>query len=88
MKRAIIVALVIALLVVVVSVFVSPAVDLEPTALRAMLWLVALFASLAVVELGQTMLQDSQRGGGKPVRNHAIYFLSAPIVDLGCSRLC
>ena len=88
MKRAVTIALVIALLLVVVSVFVSPAVDLEPTALRAMLWLIALFTSLTVVELGQTMLQDSQPGGGQAVRNHAIHFLSAPIVDLDCARLC
>jgi hypothetical protein len=86
-KRAIIVALVIALVVVVVSVLVSPAVDLEPTALRAMYWLMMLFASLAVVKVGQTMLPDSPRGGGILVIKYLIPLLSQPIVDLDCARL-
>lgn len=43
------IVLIAVLLLIVIAVFVSPAVDLEPTALRAVMQAVILFASIAVV---------------------------------------
>lgn len=49
MNRAVKIAIAVALLILVAAVLVSPAVDLAPTALRAALWIAALFASIAAV---------------------------------------
>jgi len=89
MKRGFQIAIAIVLMVVVAAVLISPAVDLEPTALRAMLWVVALFAALAifrVVFLAVRILRSSDRMRRK--RTVILYLFSPPILDLYGAMLC
>ena len=51
MNKAFQIAIAVLLVVIVAAVLISPAVDLEPTALRAAMWIAALFASFAVVRV-------------------------------------
>ncbi len=51
MKRAVKIAIAVALLVIVAAILISPAVDLAPTALRAAIWSAALFASIAAATM-------------------------------------
>lgn len=88
MKRVVTVALTVALLAIVIAVFASPAVDLQPTALRVILWIVALFASLEVVRIGPSGVQELGSGKRIQARDQAIDFSSPSLVDLDCVRLC
>lgn len=87
MRRAFTIATVLAIVVVVISVFISPAVDLEPTALRAMQGLIALFSVFTLARMTCSVFQD------RHCKEH--YCLGAnfspqtpPLLDLNCSRLC
>lgn len=83
------VAVGILLLLSVLIVFTAPAVDLEPTALRAMQSASLLFAALALA--GTTiaaMLIASNPSLGVVFGFHPIETSSASLVDLHCVRLC
>lgn len=79
--------LVVFLLVSITAIFVSPAVDLEPTALRSLQLLNTLFAVLALAGLGAMRLHASivlaTIGGVDD------FLTPAPdLIDLNCTRLC
>jgi hypothetical protein len=79
----------IALLLTVLVIFAAPAVDLEPTALRAMQAATLLFAVLALA--GTTiaaMLTMSGACLGTIFGFHPIGTTTASLVDLNCVRLC
>jgi len=89
MSRAFQIAIAIILVVIVAAVLISPTVDLEPTALRAVLWVVALFAALAVVTVmffALRMLRFGARIRRKPTV--VPYLFSPPILDLYGAMLC
>jgi ABC-type Mn2+/Zn2+ transport system permease subunit len=79
----------IVLLLSVLVIFTAPAVDLEPTALRAMQAASLLFAVLALA--GTTiaaMLTPFNPSFGVVFGFHPIETGSASLVDLNCVRLC
>jgi hypothetical protein len=81
--------IVIVLVLSVMVVFVSPAVDLEPTALRALKAAKMLFAALV---LAGTAIAACLRGSfpslGIVLASHRIEASAASLVDLNCARLC
>lgn len=89
MKGAIKVVVGVVLLLSVLVVFVAPAVDLEPTALRAMQAASLLFAVLALA--GTTVaatLTVHNPFLGPTSGVHRIEATTASLVDLNCVRLC
>jgi hypothetical protein len=82
-------AMVILLLLSVIIIFISPAVDLQPTALRSVQLANMLFAVLA---LAGTALAACFSGPTLPVAEaleHASALVPAQdLVDLNCTRLC
>lgn len=83
------VAVGIVLLLSVLIIFIAPAVDLEPTALRAMQAASLLFAVLALA--GTTIaatLTVSNPCLGAVFGFHPIGASTASLVDLNCVRLC
>jgi len=89
MNRTVRTVLVVALLVLVVSVFISPAVDLEPTALRVLYWIMALFASFALVRVALSGLHAGLPPERiKIVNRSSLFAQSSPLIDLNCARLC
>ncbi len=89
MKGAIKVVVGVVLLLSVLVVFVAPAVDLEPTALRAMQAASLLFAVLALA--GTTVaatLTVHNPFLGPTSGVHPIGTTTASLVDLNCVRLC
>jgi hypothetical protein len=89
MRRGLKIAIAIILLLVVAAVLISPAVDLEPTALRAALWVAALFASFGIVKIAHfrvSSVQLTTRIHTK--RRRLLPPPSPPLVDLYGARLC
>ncbi|MGC2195575.1 MAG: hypothetical protein WA628_12930 [Terriglobales bacterium] len=81
--------IVIVLLLCVMAVFISPAVDLEPTALRALKAANMLFAALILA--GTTIaayLTLSFSFMGMVFDFHPMEASAASLVDLNCVRLC
>jgi len=89
MSAAVKVAVGIVLLLSVLVVFIAPAVDLEPTALRAMQAASLLFAVLALARttIAATLTLSNPYMGavfsGRPIDAS-----TASLVDLNCARLC
>jgi len=80
---------VVILLLAVIVVFVSPAVDLEPTALRAAQAATLLFALLALA--GSFIARSLQAPCLHLVaisRTERVPFFAPDLVDLNCNRLC
>ena len=81
--------MVIILLLAVTVVFVSPAVDLEPTALRAAQAATLLFAVLALAgSVIASSLHISCFHLVAILRTESVPFFAADLVDLNCNRLC
>jgi hypothetical protein len=80
---------VIILLLTVTVVFVSPAVDLEPTALRAAQASALLFA---ILSLAGSFVADILRSSGPHFvavnSNETVPFFASELLDLNCTRLC
>jgi len=88
-KNSIELGAVIMLLLSVIAIFVSPAVDLEPTALRALQLANALFAILALAGTILTGLFSRVVSSFPRVIEPVCALLPAPeLVDLNCTRLC
>ncbi len=89
MKDFIKLGLIILVLVSVALVFISPAVDLEPTALRAAKMATLLFALLA---LAGTIFYARLSRAISPIaaacEADCALLLGRDVVDLNCSRLC
>lgn len=79
---------VVILLLAVTVVFVSPAVDLEPTALRAAQAASLLFAVLALAGSVIASLHTSCFQLVVSLRTESVPFYAANLVDLNCNRLC
>lgn len=88
MKRTITVIVTVALLAIVISVFVAPAIDLDPTAFRITLWIVALFASLELVKIALSGFEALGSGKRIHARDQASKAFAPLPIDLGCARLC
>lgn len=89
MKRAVQIAIAVALLVIVAAVLISPAVDLAPTALRAALWCAALLASLAVLAIEFSGVQRALLSERVLTRVRLLPAPSLiPLIDFACARLC
>ncbi|SPE23480.1 exported hypothetical protein [Candidatus Sulfotelmatomonas gaucii] len=89
MHRFLKIAIAVVLLIVVAAVLISPAVDLEPAALRAALWVAALFASFGIVRIelcGTRNVRFSARARMK--RRAILSHTSLPLFDLYGARLC
>lgn len=89
MGRTFQIAIAIILVVIVAAVLISPAADLQPTALRAVLWVAALFASLAIVTvmfLAVRILRSGERIRRR--RRLVCDLFSPPILDLYGAMLC
>ena len=81
--------IVIVLVLSVMVVFVSPAVDLEPTALRALKAAKMLFAALVLAGTAiAACLRVSFPSPGIVLEFHPIEASAASLVDLNCARLC
>jgi len=87
MNRVVTITFAVVLLVVVMAVFISPAMDLPPTALRAALWAAALFATLTVPRIARELLAPGQIRGWTRIMPGQIV-QTPPLVDLNCARLC
>jgi len=79
---------VIVLLLSVLIVFVSPAVDLEPTALRAMQAANLLFAALVLAASVMAALISLAARHIGSVRYLPSFWTGTDLVDLNCVRLC
>jgi len=80
---------VVILLLAVTVVFVSPAVDLEPTALRAAQAASLLFAVLALAgSFIASILQASSLHLIAILKSESVPFFAHDLVDLNCNRLC
>ena len=80
---------VVILLLAVTVVFVSPAVDLEPTALRAAQAASLLFAVLALAgSFIASSLHTSSLHLVAILRSESVPFFAPDLVDLNCNRLC
>jgi len=89
MSDAIKVATGIVLLLSILVVFAAPAVDLEPTALRAMQAATLLFAVLALAGTTITAtLTPANPYTGAVFGFHPIQTTTGSLVDLNCVRLC
>jgi uncharacterized membrane protein len=83
------VGLVIFVLLVVMIIFISPAVDLEPTALRSIQMANLLFALLALAGITVSAnLHPSKSTGAPNVEFSCIWTPKPDLVDLNCVRLC
>jgi hypothetical protein len=88
MNRRLKIAIAFLLLLIVAAVLISPAVDLEPTALRALIWSAAMLASIAAAIAVFSGIRLTF------VRGTVLTLLlrgtpsSIPLTDLGCVRLC
>ena len=81
--------IVIVLLLVVMTVFLAPTVNLEPTALRAMKAASMLFAALALAGTAfAALLSVSFASTGIIFESHRVPQKAGNIVDLICARLC
>jgi hypothetical protein len=88
MNRAVKIVIVAALLVIVAAVLISPAVDLQPSALRSALWSAALYAYLEVFAIlfsGFRLVWVRERA--LPYLLHFSPNLIS-LIDLDCARLC
>lgn len=88
MKRALKIAIAVALLVIVAAVLISPAVDLAPTALRAALWSAALFSSIAAIMIAFSGIRSTVSGERVRRRQLCVVPKLIPLADLDCVRLC
>lgn len=83
------VAVIILLLLSVIVIFVSPAVDLQPTALRALKFANVLFAALL---LAGTALWAHLRVASEPItpidKRHSVLSPPPDLLELNCARLC
>lgn len=88
MKRALKIAIAVALLVIVAAVLISPVVDLAPTALRAALWSAALLSSIAAITIAFSGFRSTVSQAR--VRTHQLCVIPKliPLTDLDCVRLC
>jgi hypothetical protein len=75
------------LLLTVLAVCISPAVDLEPTALRALRLANLLFAALALVILIGA-INRATRPVDAAARFYPLLVTPKSILDLACTRLC
>ena len=81
--------LVVVLLLIVTAIFISPAVDLEPTALRAMQMANMLFAMLALAGIAVAAhLHHHVSPTAETLECNRVCIPPADIVDLNCTRLC
>jgi hypothetical protein len=81
--------IVIVLLLIVMTVFIAPTVDLEPTALRAMKAASLLFAALVLAGTAiAALLSVSFSSTGIILASDSARQKAANIVDLNCVRLC
>ncbi len=88
MKRAVKIAIAVALLVIVAAVLISPAVDLAPTALRSVLWSAALFAFIAAVMIVFSGFRFALLSEPVLTRQLRLSPNLIPLTDLDCARLC
>lgn len=88
MNRAVQFAVILVLLLIMIAVFLSPTIDLEPTALRVIFWAVALFASLHLVRIAFSGIREFALGERIQFGPPAIDLPSPSLVDLDCVRLC
>jgi hypothetical protein len=89
MNRGVQIAIAVMLVVIVAAVLISPAVDLEPTALRAVLWVAALFAAFAVVKVVFIAVRMQRLGKwNRRERTAILCAFSPPILDLYGAMLC
>lgn len=88
MKRAVKIAIAVALLVIVAAVLISPAVDLAPTALRAAIWSAALFASIAAAITAFSGFRPASSADHVLTRPFRLFPKLIPLTDLACVRLC
>jgi hypothetical protein len=80
---------VILLLLSVITIFISPAVDLQPTALRALKLATMLLAFLALAATGvSTHLQVVLRRGTTTAECGCVWVPVPNLVDLNCTRRC
>jgi hypothetical protein len=88
MKRALKIAIAVALLVIVAAVLISPAVDLAPTALRAALWSAALLSSIAAITIAFSGFRSTVSQARVWTRQLCVFPKLIPLTDLDCVRLC
>ena len=83
------VGLVIFVLLTVMIIFISPAVDLEPTALRSIQMANLLFAMLAVAGITISDYLHLSIGAAAPNGEFScLWTLKSDLVDMNCIRLC
>lgn len=89
MRRAVIIALAAILLITVVVVFVSPAVDLDPAAFRSPCGAFALLICFAVFKGLSDLLQPSQLSIHiSHIDVRLAHVSTAHVFELSCARLC
>lgn len=88
MRRVVIIGLAAMLLIVVAAVFVSPAIDLDPAALRSPSWTLVLLSFLVFFRELPALLQFAKLSVQLlPNRNWPTHPALHPIFELNCARL-
>jgi alpha-beta hydrolase superfamily lysophospholipase len=88
MKRGVKIVIALLLLVIVAAVLISPAVDLQPTALRSAIWSAALFAAIAALTFAFSRFRPVLLR--ERVLLHPLHRTPnlIPVTDLDCVRRC
>lgn len=76
------------LLIAVLVVFISPAVDLDPTALRSMRSAQALLMGILAIATALTGFLSQVLLALVPMRDDFLVIVDDHLFDLNCSRLC
>ena len=87
MKKAFTVALVAFAILLILAIFISPMIDLEPTALRAQQWLTLIVAMFSIAELLFVCLVRVPGTIGPP-RRDVQFQQQSRAADLACCLLC